>query len=283
VLRHNPWSNQITVLEKWLPAFQSLKRERFDTVILLHASQRQILPLCSALGASRLIGTIGINKGLDSLFTDPVNNRHKHEIVRRLELIERAGAKRYTEQLSFFLQPYEEIPPFPSQTVALHPGSKDGFKRWPAEHFISVGKQLAAFGYSIVITGNGEEEPLMKQIASHIPRASLIDPTLSLRNFAARLKRVSLLISNDTGPVHLACALQTPVIALYSSTDPALCGPHRAENAIALSKRACCTPCLKRACLRPFCLLQIGPEEVVNKAIDLLKNSVCTILSPSPT
>ncbi|MDE3046402.1 MAG: glycosyltransferase family 9 protein, partial [Verrucomicrobiota bacterium] len=151
--------------------------------------------------------------------------------------------------------------------IALHPGSKDTFKRWPAEHFIAVGRALEHHGYQILLTGTHNELSLMQHIASHIPGASCANPTLSLRSFAALLSHVDLLISNDTGPVHLACALQRPVIALYAPLDPAHCGPHKAPQATTIAKRTSCQPCLKRKCQKPFCLLQIGPTEVIEAAL----------------
>lgn len=267
VLRHNPWTDQIYLLKepllsRFFSLWRTLRKERFDTVLIFHASQRLALPLAALLGASRIIGTSGINKGLDELLTAPIAPKYQHEIVRRLELVERIGAKRCTEKLSYFIQPEERVAPIPK--IAIHPGSKDAFKRWPPEHFITLGKRLQELGHKILITGTREEWPLMESIARQIPGAELLDPTLSLRAFAAHLEQIQLLISNDTGPVHLACALETPVIALYASTDQALCGPHQAKRAVAIAKRTSCQPCLKRKCQRPFCLLQISPEEVLN-------------------
>ncbi len=225
------------------------------------------------LGAQRIIGTSGINKGLDALLTDSVLLAGDHEIVRRLKLMEKLGAKNHTEQLSFFLQPEEKISwPKHSLRVAIHPGSKDGFKRWPTEHFIQVGQALRKHGAEICITGTTQEIPLLEQIRDAIPGAVICNPTWNLRQFAAHLEHCDLLISNDTGPVHLACALNVPVIALYSPTNLALCGPHLAKRALPIAKPPTCEPCLKRKCLRPFCLLQISPEEVVTMATKMLTN-----------
>jgi len=110
----------------------------------------------------------------------------------------------------------------------------------------------------------------MEHVAAHIPEAELSDSKLPLRAFATLLTQVKLLISNDTGPVHIACGLNIPVIGLYSATDPSLCGPHHASRASAVSKPASCHPCLKKSCRLPFCMLQIGPEEVVKTAIQIL-------------
>lgn len=276
ILKENPWTNRLYLLkEPLLPRFFSLWRslfqEKFDTVLIFHASQRLVLPLCSLLGASRIVGTQSLNKGLDSLLTDALPNKYQHEIVRRLKIVERIGGKIASEKLSIFLRPEEEKASLAKgKWIAIHPGSKDGFKRWPAENFAKLGKILKErLKCEILITGTKSEKDLMEEIAKEIPGAHLSDPNLSLRAFASVLGQVDLLISNDTGPVHLACALKVPVVALYSSTDPNLCGPHRAEKASILFKKRSCDPCLKRKCRSPFCLLQIGVEEVADSAISL--------------
>ncbi|MES2272931.1 MAG: glycosyltransferase family 9 protein [Chlamydiota bacterium] len=282
ILKHNPSVDLLFVLKEpfffsFFPLWKTLYKEHFDTILLFHASQRLVLPLCSLLGANRFIGTAGINKGLDALLTKALPMGFQHEIVRRLKICEEIGAKSFVQTLSFFLQAEERLPAreFLSRAagpwIAIHPGSKDAFKRWPAENFGEVGRQLKRrIPCEILITGNNEERVLMEQIASQIPGAHLYETNTQLRSFAALLEQMDLLISNDTGPVHLACALGRPVVALYSSTDPRLCGPHLAENALALGKRPTCDPCLKRKCRSPFCFLQIGVDEVVEGALRLL-------------
>ena len=295
IFKHNPSVDRLHLLkEPLLPSFLSLWKtlfqERFDTVLLFHASQRLALPLCSLLGASRIVGTAGINKGLDSLLTDPLPPEQEHEIVRRLRIAEAVGAARKTQTLSFYLHSDERLQRKSEDKlrIAIHPGSKDGFKRWPAENFAAAGRLLKeTFPCEIVITGNASEKSLMEEVASKIPGAQLYETRTTLRSFATLLEQMDLLISNDTGPVHLACALERPVVALYSSTDPRLCGPHLAKNAIALFKRPTCEPCLKWKCHSPFCFLQFSPEEVFEAAVRLLNkkgpscSSLLRVLPPS--
>lgn len=271
VLKHNPHIDKLFVLKElfsrhFFSLLKTLYQEQFDTILLFHASQRLILPLCALLGASRIIGTAGINKGLDALLTDPLPNHAQHEIVRRLKIAECIGASPSIETLSFFLQEDEKLPPrSPGPWIAIHPGSKDAFKRWPAEKFIELGCRLKKeLVCELLITGTAEERELMEKLGSEIPGAHIEAPNRSLRSFAALLNQMDLLISNDTGPVHLACALNKPVIGIYASTDPALCGPHKAEKATVISRRTSCDPCLKRKCREPFCFLQIGVDEVFN-------------------
>lgn len=275
ILKHNPHIDKLfmlkePVLHHFFPLWRKLYKEQFDTVLLFHASQRLTLPLCALLGATRIIGTAGINKGLDTLLTDPLPNHSQHEIVRRLKIAEEIGATPSVQTLTFYLQPHEHLPPRSTGPwIALHPGSKDAFKRWPAEKFIELGRKLKEkMPCEILITGTSDERELMERIGKEIPGAHIDEPKRSLREFGALLYQMDLLISNDTGPVHLACALNVPVVAIYASTDPALCGPHKAPKATVIARRASCDPCLKRKCRQPFCFLQIGVDEVLRAVLN---------------
>lgn len=275
VLQNNPhiddfFSYKEPLSFHFFSLWKKLVRERFGTVLVFHASERLVLPLCSLLGAKRIVGTLGLNKGLDALFTHGLAQTPEHEIVRRLNIVRSIGASVETEKLSFFLKPEESHRfPKPGPWIALHPGSKDTFKRWP--YFIELGKLLKQMiPCEILVTGTKEELALMQEVAGKIPGAHIDRHERSLREFAAMLNQVDLLIANDTGPLHLACALNKPVIGIYCSTDPSLCGPHAADKALSIVRPPSCTPCLKRKCRQPFCFLQIGPEEVAQGAKRLL-------------
>lgn len=266
VLDNNPWTDAIYPLHHPFHLWRSL-RGQFDTILLFHTSQRFVLPLCASLGASRVIGTAGLNKGLDDLLTHPTIPKHQHEIDRRLDLIRQLAPVTDPVALSFFLKP-EEKKTLQGRWVALHPGAKDPYKFWPLKHFAAVGRALQkAWGCHILITGGPQELSLMQELAKQIPNAHLADHTLSLRQFAATIDAIDLLITNDSGPFHLASALKTPAIAIYSPTDPDLCGPYNCPTSIVCSEPKSCMPCLRRACRQPFCLLQIGPDEVIEKAL----------------
>ncbi len=270
LLLHNPNIDKLIELReplffRFLPLLSLLKNEGFDTALIFHASQRMVLPLCALSGIPRIIGTFGINKGLDALLTDAVLPEKEHEIERRFRLIERLGAKRGSPELAYYLQPEEKLSlPKEKPLVAFHAGSKEPFRRWPPSHFAAVGKELEKrFRCKIYLTGSPSERPILEEIRRHLPSASIEDHFPSVRNLAAFLNEMDLVLSNDTGPFHLACALKRPVIGIYVSTDPNLCGPYKAPTASILTRPRTCTPCLKRSCRDPFCFLQIGPEEAI--------------------
>jgi ADP-heptose:LPS heptosyltransferase len=271
VLKNNPYIDQIFLCKSpialyFFSLWKILLKEKFETILLFHASERLVLPLCTLLGASQIIGTSGINKGLDFLLTKTIRPSPIHEIERRLEIIHQIGASIQTKKLSFFLTKQETIAPRKSGLqIALHPGAKDGFKRWP--YFAELGNLLKnLLPCDILITGTEEEADLMQSVAKQIPGARIQGHSSSLREFAAMIGQVDLLISNDTGPLHLACALNIPVIGIYCSTDPALCGPYEADKAITIVRPPTCTPCLRKKCKEPFCFLQISPKEVAASA-----------------
>ena len=276
VLKNNPHVDCIWIAREPLPIrlpslITNLRKEQFDTILIFHTSQRLILPLCTLLGASTIAGTTGINKGLDHLLTHPIPPSYEHEIARRLRITQAINVPSIGNQtLDWFISDCERIKAlqiyseFNKPIVALHPGSKDRFKQWPPSHFAELGKLLKQADLDIMITGNLQEAALAQEISDQIPGARCIAGNHSLRTFAALLKYIDLFITNDTGPMHIAFAHNTPTIALFSPTDPSLCGPHHAKHCKILSQPPTCNPCLRKRCFDPFCMRQIGPEEVMD-------------------
>ena len=216
-----------------------------------------------------IVGTKGINKGLDALLTTGLESHREHEITRRLRIVQEIGAHADSELLEWTIASDEALlanaflSDYKKPLVGLHPGAKDAFKQWPKEHFISVGKALAEDGFQVLVTGNPAEKTLAADIAGQIPGAKSIAGLLSLRTFAAVLSKFDLFITNDTGPMHMSFALGVKTVALFGPTDPALCGPHHAKNCAIFSKPRTCTPCLKKSCRDPFCMRQFGPDQIL--------------------
>jgi ADP-heptose:LPS heptosyltransferase len=268
IFQNSPFLDQIFLLKE--PFFKdifslwrALKKEKFDTILIFHTSQRLTLPLCALLGANTIVGSSGINKGLDYLLTKKTNTSYQHEIDRRLSIINEIGAKVTTKTMVWDAP--KSLREKTTKWIAIHPGSKDLFKRWPIDYFAKVANELIDLGYEVFITGNEVEKPLLYSLREKTTKSQIFLPK-SLEEFGSFLKHVDLLISNDTGPVHLAASIQTPLLALYGPTDPNLCGPTYAKDASFIAKKPTCSPCLKKKCKVPFCLLQIGPDEVISLA-----------------
>jgi ADP-heptose:LPS heptosyltransferase len=280
VLAHNPYVDELFVVKS--PAIRSLidlyskmKEQCFSHVFVFHTSQRPVLPFAALLGAPHIIGTKGINKGLDSLLTKahPLDAK-MHEIERRLQIVAEAGAEASSYDMDLFLHPQDEeqangVLYDNTPVIALHPGAKDPFRRWPASHFIALGKQLRdRLKCRVLITGVPSEKDLVEEIASHIEGAVAVTH-LPLRSFAALVKKMRVIVTNDTGPMHVALAMKTPLVCLFAPSDPDRFGPYRVPNATIIAKGATCTPCLQRKCPSSFCFLQIGVSEVYDAALEL--------------
>jgi len=149
----------------------------------------------------------------------------------------------------------------------LNPGAGWGAKRWPAERYGRVARELAACGVrSVVNYGPGEEELARESEAASGDTARAMK--CSITELIALTRRARVFIGGDTGPMHLAAALRVPVVAIFGPTDPARNGPYGTRS-IVLRNPASATTHARRA--QPDeGLLEIGTGAVVEAARNLL-------------
>ncbi len=158
--------------------------------------------------------------------------------------------------------------------VGLNPGATYGLaKCWSATKFGELGKRIAKrWGAKIIIFGKADEKSIAQEIMSIIGKEDCIDLVgkTTLIELAAILERCKILISNDTGTMHLSAAIETPVIAIFGPTDPKRTGPW-GNGHLVIKKEVSCSPCFKRICPgdhRCMDLINVDEvEEVVNKKL----------------
>ncbi len=150
--------------------------------------------------------------------------------------------------------------------VILNPAGGWASKLWPAERFGEVARGFGSRGLRSVVTwGPGEEELADRVVAASDGAAVRSFPT-TLLDYVELARRARLVVAADTGPLHLACAVATPVVALFGPTDPARNGPFDAADVV-VRRTPPCAPCYSRRCQRHAGIMaEIPVEEVLTAA-----------------
>lgn len=241
VLAGNPWLDEtITCHMKGIggvwPTAKAIRATKPDAVLLLPNSFRSAL-------AARLSGApmrIGYNRdGRGWLLTHRINVEKSAEPTPMIDYyahLVRAtlGAEDIDLRMELFVTPAESsaadkiLHDVKDPFVLLNPGGNPGgnklFKRWPVERFAQLADHLASnCGMVPVLSGAPGErailEAVMEQADPQTPLVNLVGRDLNLGNLKAILQRAALMITNDTGPRHIAAALGTPLITLFGPTD----------------------------------------------------------------
>ena len=152
--------------------------------------------------------------------------------------------------------------------VAIHPGARNGHaKRWPVGHIADLANHLSHdLDAVIVLTGTPGDAPIVNAVTSNIhePVFDLTGQT-SIPELVALLDACDVVVSGDSGPMHMACAVRTPVVALHGPTDPAISGPV-APDAIVMRQPIWCSPCYDASATaecrfdNPVCMKAIMPR-----------------------
>lgn len=158
--------------------------------------------------------------------------------------------------------------------IGINPGGDRTNRRWAPERYAAVGSKIAtALPARIFVFGGPGEEHIANTIQKHISSEVVnLAGKLSISDLAYVISRLDLLITNDSGPMHMAAAARTPVAAIFGPEDPLLMGPYTSPDLYrVIYKPLPCRPCQKDRCARPLCLEAITPDEVFTAAMELIK------------
>jgi len=161
--------------------------------------------------------------------------------------------------------------------LILQPGARWTNKRWPVESFAELARRLAAelTGFRFVILGGNDDIPLGQTIAQAAPDRCLdLTGKTTLPEMVEWIRLCELMVTNDTGPMHVAAAMRKPVIALFGPTEPRRTGPYGQVHGALQVNSLPCVPCFKDTCAyqRPFeCLRSLSPVLVQAEVLRLLE------------
>ena len=171
---------------------------------------------------------------------------------------------------SFFPNEGQEIKPL---RIGINPGADRPEKRWSPENHAAVADRLSEVpGAKIFVFGGPGEEHLAHRIekAMNHPVTNLAGK-LSLNELAYVISRLDLFVTNDSGPMHIATAVKTPVVALFGPEDPVYTRPYTSPDLYRIvHKDMSCRPCTNKSCDRPVCMESLTPQEVLQACLELL-------------
>jgi heptosyltransferase II len=132
--------------------------------------------------------------------------------------------------------------------IGLFPGSHAASRRWSAQSFAELAARLANRGYRVAVFGGPRERPITSQVAGRA--AADLGGRTDLQTLAAGLAACALVVTNDSGPLHVAAAVGTPTISLWGAGDPRITGPLGASNRLLRHPELPCVPCTRNVCPR---------------------------------
>ncbi|NSX02863.1 glycosyltransferase family 9 protein [Cupriavidus gilardii] len=272
--------------------FTQMQRRRFDLAVQLHGGGQYSNPLVSALGARvtagfRAPGASALDRNFPYLPPD-IDLHPRALLLNECVGLVGARASAIEPRLSLRARDHDELAPAQAAVadltrplVVLQPGATDARRRWHADGFAAVGDALAAQGALVAINGDPSEAQLVHRVAAAMRHRPLALPgTLSLGALAALLARACLVVSNDTGPAHLARALDVPTVTLYWIGNLPSYGPLSARwHRVAVSYRVHCPVCGARAidghCGHTASFLdELGADAVIGLALQAYRASI---------
>ena len=262
---------------------QQMQAERLDLAIQLHGGGYHSNGLVRRLGARVTAGSKTPDApALDRWIPYPL---WQHEILRFLDVVALVGARPRAIEPRLAVMPVDVlesehvVPDDGRPLIVLHPGALDPRRRWPAERFAAVGDALAQASARIVVTGSPDERAIVDHVieAMRAPAMGLAGH-LSLPGLVGLLSRSALVVSNDTGPRHVAEAVGTPTVGIYWCANLVNVGSlSRVRHRVLVSWRLDCPTCglncmmIPERCPHdPSFVAEIAVDSVIAEAVDLL-------------
>lgn len=284
--RH-PWCDRVLVLDRrgasrgvvGLIRFAGMLRaERFGLAVLFQKAFEAAL-LAFLAGIPVRAGFATDARGFLLTHRTPLTPQIKrlHHSRHYLEMLDAFGVRGEDYPLKLELSP-DEVARVGAQTgfgewLVLNPGAAYGSaKRWYPDRFAAVGNRLSSqLGIPVVIVGGPAEVTIGGDIEQQlsVPAVNLVGRT-TVREMMAVIGKSRLVISNDSGPMHIAAAFGAPTVAIFGPTDHTTTYP-LSRRSVVVHSGAECAPCLKRQCpIDHHCMLNVTVDDVVSAALDLI-------------
>lgn len=267
-----------------------LQSQHFDAAVIFTSYSQSALPMalvCYLAGIPMRLAHCRENpyQMLSDWIVDPEpHERIRHEVRRQLDLVARVGYRPGSEKLSFALQDsdltwmrdYLNVIDVNVRGpwIMVHPGATAASRRYLAAHWSQVIFRLTDLGYRVAVTGDADEASMIDEIVQAAgSTAHSLAGKLDLGQLGAMIALASVVISNNTGPAHMAAAIGTPLVDLYALTNPQHT-PWLVESRI-LFHDVPCRFCYKSVCPQGHhhCLTKVEPARVVDAVQHLMHST----------
>jgi ADP-heptose:LPS heptosyltransferase len=227
----------------------AMRAEKFAAVVHMQGDGKTANPFIKKLGTGLTVGIRNPPAEIIDRFIPYVH--YQSEVLRHLEIAALVGAR------TARLEPYIAVTKADEQEIApveamikgkpyavLHAGADDSRRVWPAVKFAAVADSLAERGYEVILTGTLKEEEIITNVMRAMNHTAIACISLALGGLAALLRRSALVISNDTGPLHLAQAVGARTVGIFWAPNVLNWGPlSRSRHRLAISWQLECPQC----------------------------------------
>ncbi|HNX90300.1 MAG TPA: lipopolysaccharide heptosyltransferase II [Candidatus Omnitrophota bacterium] len=293
LLANNPWVDEIIELSdnrSFLSFFEKIgflnviRKKHFDTCIFLKPSRTKVI-MAMLSGIKDRIGFISSKRTFFTRVVMADDSCHRVEQILSLAGAMDAPFPR-SHHYEYFVTDEDmkkmEVTLASSgykggDIIVLNPGGNWGAKRWPQKYFAELAEMLIKKypGAEIVISGAKKDIGLAGAILKDTgcARCMSLAGKTHIKELAALFKKAKLVISSDSGPMHLASAVGSPTLAIFGPTSAKLTGPYgKGKNKVLQRYVECAVPCYKEKCDKDYvCIKQISAREVFNAACEMME------------
>ncbi len=289
VLQGNPYLDEVVTIDRygrdnnifalWRCA-KRLSKKNYDVLINLHPNER-----CSFIAAfTKTEQRVGTSHFLFKSFWDYFTplNRKLHAATMYLDVLKQLGVEKIEEEgLEIFplQEHFAAVQKFwdkakvtdSDKLIGFNIGSAVLTKRWAPERFAEVADALAGKGYKIIFFGGSMDKELVNEAVGKMKTKPIVATgEFSLGQLTAAMKRCSLIITNDSGPMHVAISQKVPIVALYGPSHVDLYGPYKANATVVRAEPPCegCKGGMKHKCSDMRCMNDLTVEQVLKAAFD---------------
>lgn len=295
LVKYNKNINELIVIDKkgyhnklrhYLQAVADIRAKRFDLVINLHANERASF-IAAFSGAKKIVGYATF--GLHWFFDKTMKNRKaiKHQVESHFDVLrEFVGITAIDDRgIEMWLDDYaetkaaeiwkEQFGSTTAKVIGLNIGASWPTKRWRSEYYAELADRLLDMGYAIAYFGGSMDREIVDETIAKMQNKDhsllkVFTGQLSLMELAAMLKRCTVLITNDSGPMHIAVAMDVPLVTMFGSSPVPGFYPYN-NKSILIKTPVDCHPCGEHHCDHHECMKVISVDTVLGYTLELIE------------